>query len=143
DTAYNVVREEGGSIPMTVEAPPAPPEGVVRIGLAGGVAKPSSGYAFEWIQRHAAAITQALLRGEVPQPWKRSTWMDALFVDVLRRHPEDGPGFFRAIFEGNDADRIARFMTETATRRDLLGIMRSLPASPFLRAARRRAMTGL
>ncbi|MEM9071657.1 MAG: lycopene cyclase family protein, partial [Myxococcota bacterium] len=32
DTAYNVMREEGGSIPMTVEAPPAPPEGVVRIG---------------------------------------------------------------------------------------------------------------
>lgn len=129
------LREERGAIPMSALPPPPPPERVVRIGLAAGVAKPSTGYAFEWIQRHAARIAEALRRDEPPPAFRRSTWMDAIFIDVIRRDPALAPALFLRLFERNPPARVARFLTETGTRRDALGVMASLPPAPFLRAA--------
>ncbi|MAQ18753.1 MAG: hypothetical protein CMN30_28645 [Sandaracinus sp.] len=131
---HEVLATEAGTIPMsTAEPPPAPP-GVTRIGLAGGVAKASTGYAFLFAQRHAQAIRVALREGRPPPATVRSAqqvFLDQVFLERLRAEPTAGHRLFLRMFERTSGDRLARFLSETASLRDTLAIMRSLPLGPF------------
>jgi lycopene beta-cyclase len=50
---HEVPREEHGALPMEVGFHDPAPEGCIRMGLGGGAARPSTGYAFARIQRQA------------------------------------------------------------------------------------------
>ena len=135
--AHVVEREEGGVIPMTVDRFPVRP-GIRRIGLAGGVAKPSTGYAFEFAQRDAAQIADALVRGAPPPPFRRQAFLDEVFLGVLARDPAEAPALFYRLFDRNPPARLVRFLSERATPLDHLGVMASLPKRPFIAEALRR-----
>lgn len=135
---HEVTRTERGVIPMHTEPPPPAPARVTRIGLAGGVAKPSTGYAFLFAQRHAAAIADALARGEDPPATvrrERDRLLDAIFLARIDADPTAAHQLFHRLFEAVDPDRIARFLSECASPRDLIAVMRALPAGPFTRQA--------
>lgn len=137
DIPFTIEREEQGCIPMST-GPLAPsPRGTLRIGTGGGVVKPSSGYAFDFIQRHSRSIALALRHGKTPQPYQRAVWMDAVMLQVLQSRPTWAPELFVRLFRNNPPDRLVRFLMETSSPRDALAIMRSLPATPFMRAAMR------
>lgn len=137
DAAHTIEREESGCIPMCAEPPAGSPARTLRIGTGGGLVKPSSGYAFEFIQRHSASIAHAMMRGETPKPYSRALWMDEVMLEVLQARPDWAPELFVRLFRNNDADRLVRFLMEQSSARDALAIMRSLPATPFMRAAMR------
>ena len=142
---HDVVATEGGTIPMSTAAPPPPPEGVTRIGLAGGVAKPSTGYAFLFAQRHARAIARALAEGRPPPGTVRSAtdrFLDQVFLERLRAEPERGHLLFQQLLSQNEGDRIARFLSECASPRDTLAVMSSLPFGAFTRQAIRTIAKG-
>ena len=143
DTAFTIDREERGCIPMSARAVAESPARTLRIGTGGGVVKPSSGYAFEFIQRHSADIVRALRAGEAPKPYARALWMDQVMLEVLQSRPDWAPELFVGLFRNNDPNRLVRFLMERSSPRDALAIMRSLPATPFMRAALRAMARGV
>lgn len=135
---HEVMRRESGTLPMEVgyRTPPAP--GVTHLGLAGGAARPSTGYAFQRIQGQADAVAAGLLRDGVPRlpddgPMAR--FMDRVFLRVLAAAPERGPALFESLFRNAPKERLERFLSGSTRADDRLSVMASLPPLPFLRAA--------
>lgn len=143
--ASRVIRTEHGRLPMGLLARPerlAP--GHVRAGLAGGAARPSSGYAFLRIQRWARECAARLLaagdpagadlRAPAPDP-ATTRVMDRVFLRVLAKAPERGPEMFRAMIAGTPPDRLIRFLSDRGGPRDHLALALALPVLPFAREA--------
>ena len=135
---YSLVRSEHGILPMG--EPPATPRGdgdPVRAGLTAGGARPSTGYAFQRIQRWAEKCADALGRGEGPLGHAVDPFipraMDDLFLRVLRARPELAPDLFLSLFRRVDPARIARFMSDHGRLSDYAAIISALPPAPFLR----------
>lgn len=132
--SHRVVSTEEGTIPMSTELPPPAPPRVTRIGLAGGVAKPSTGYAFLFAQRHARAIASALAKGEAPPSSvrrPRDRFLDEVFLARLRADPSGAHHLFERLFAGMEGDQLARFLSECARPSDLLRVAAALPIGPF------------
>ncbi len=135
---YRVTRKERGVLPMSVGAPAPAPRGVTRIGLAGGAAKPASGYVFSFIQRWSAAIAEAVVAGQpIPKMPRnaRTRALDDIFLAELAARPHVAPGLFTAMFDRVPVDMLVRFLNERSSPRDELSIMRALPASPMVKRA--------
>lgn len=139
---YEVIERERGVLPMSTERyEPAVSPRVVRIGIAGGLARPATGYAFLAIQRHARVLARALARETAPRPpdvrAARTLFLDRVFLSYLARHPERAPELFARMFERVPADTLARFLSEASQLRDDLQVMSALPALPFAAEALR------
>ena len=136
--ACRIVRTESGILPMGMTRPPAQlGRGHWRAGLMSGAARPATGYAFQRIQRWAAACSAALRSGRdpvghPPDPLLTQL-MDRLFLDVLRSHPERGPELFMGLFGHAPTPRIVRFLSDRSTLLDRLAIAAALPTGLFLR----------
>jgi lycopene beta-cyclase len=156
DLAFQTVSHEAGVIPMTTapfDAWPSPR--IVRIGTAGGHAKPSTGYAFLAVQRFvrefAPRVVAALRAGGYAEPpaarSPRTTTLDTIFLSYLRSHPERAPATFYRLFERVPPAVLARFLSDTGTLADDLTVMRTsdsprlaletLRAAPLLRRRKR------
>ncbi len=137
---YTVTEEESGAIPMAVGTDPSR-EGsrISPIGLAGGAARPSSGYAFLRIQRQAKRFASAIAAGEDmpigPLASRKYDLLDSIFLKVLADRPALVPGIFGRMFAGSDPSSVVRFLSETSSLADDLKIVASLPKWPFLAAA--------
>lgn len=135
---YQTVYTEFGVIPMT-DAPAPPSDGprVVNIGTAGGLSKPSTGYTFTRMQRHAAAIARALAASQAPRPFTsspHSRLLDAVLLDVLANNHVPGSEVFMRLFERNPASRVLRFLDEDCDARDTLALMSTVQIPAFSRA---------
>jgi lycopene beta-cyclase len=117
---------------------------VVAIGARAGLIKASTGYAYQRIQRDSAAIARSLVRHGHPYDLPRSRFrhrlMDALLLDVLNQEPARLEPSFAGLFAVNPAERILRFLDEDTRVGEEIGLARSMPARPYLRALARRAL---
>ena len=135
--AHTVVRTESGILPMGIVSPPAElGAGHWRAGLMSGAARPATGYAFQRIQRWADECSSALRCGHdpvghAPDPLL-TRFMDRLFLDVLRNHPERGPELFMRLFGRAPTARIVRFLSDRGTLWDRAAVAAALPTSLFL-----------
>lgn len=137
-TGFSVIRSEHGILPMGRRLTPthrAP--GYVHAGLAAGGARPSTGYAFQRIQRWARECGAAVARGEAPRPHASDPpiqrAMDELFLRVLRSRPDLAPNIFLSLFVKVEPERIARFMSDRGRFSDYAAVITALPPLPFLR----------
>ena len=131
--SYRVLREEHGITPMTDwPFPRRADRHVMTIGLHGGRAKPSTGYAFMRIQQDAEAIAASLAQHghpfAVPPGARRYRYFDAVLLDILQHHPEDTVSLFAALFQRNSAERIFRFLDGEASLWENLHMVPSLPS---------------
>ncbi len=143
---------EHGVIPMTTapfDAWPSPR--VVRLGLAGGHAKPSTGYAFLAVQRFVGAFAPrvvAALRADTPAeppPVRspRTTALDTVFLSYLSRYPEHAPSTFFRLFDRVPPAVLLRFLSDTGTVADDLRVMRSCEVARLsVEAARMTLLLG-
>lgn len=132
------LREESGALPMEVGFTDQRRDGVIAMGLRGGAARPSTGYAFARIQAQADHVAAALMNGEAPRPTldgPATRFMDRVFLQVLQTMPERGPALFESLFRNAPPDRLERFLSGSTHPVDRLSVMTSLPTLPFLRAA--------
>lgn len=147
DAPVRVMRTESGILPMGMKrATAALGPGHVHAGLMSGAARPATGYAFQRIQRWADGCADALRRGQgagghQPDPLL-TRWMDDLFLDVLRHHPERGPELFTRLFQRAATPRVVRFLSDRATFMDRVAVAASLPTGLFLRQLMRPARRG-
>ena len=134
---FAIGRQEEGAIPMSSgavsEAIPRATR-MLAIGQRGGAAKPSSGYAFQFIQRQCEALSTHIESHGVSRPLRWlpprthiATMFDRVFLGYLRRHPQEGPSLFTGLFKNTNPDALARFMSEEGGLRDHLAVMNAVP----------------
>ncbi len=137
---YRITAKEAGAIPMTDHPlPTRTGERIINLGTRGGRAKPSTGYAFQRIQRHSARLVAALAStGHPPANPTGDQWQfrlfDTLLLDIMQRQGETVRDIFRQLFERNPVQRILRFLDEETTWTENLQIMNSVRPWPFLRS---------
>lgn len=139
---YMILRRERGVIPMARIKPLAPH--VTAIGANGGAIRPASGYAFPFIQKQVAILTDELTRsatlprGAVVPHQPVDLWMDDIFLSVLRHQPALAPKIFLAMANALSGDEMARFLSGMADARLRAKIIMAMPKLPFLRALLRK-----
>ncbi len=148
--SYEIEYTEKGVIPMEDRRYPARYcRNVWNVGTMGGLTKPSTGYTFTRIQKHSAAIADALARGKNPpsdimSPYRFRVY-DMLLLFNLHRDPEASLTIFYELFRKNRFDRILQFLEEQTRFDQDLRIMASVPWGPFFRAIyhmKHRILTG-
>ena len=132
------IRTEAGALPMEAGFAEPGPAGVIRMGLGGGAARPSTGYAFARNQMQADQVAKALACGDHPHtgldgPMTR--FMDRVFLQVMAANPGRGPALFETLFRNAPRDRLERFLSGSTHIADRVSVMSSLPPLPFLHAA--------
>ena len=114
--------------------------GMLRIGLAGGAVRPSSGYAFLRIQRQCRTLAAALAKGQMPRRGllgrsRKHRTLDIVFLEAMRRKPSMAPTYFHRLFSHASPAAVIRFLTERDTMSDDLAVLKALPIADFVRAA--------
>lgn len=137
---YTIVEEEFGVIPMTNHKFPRGEGRIINIGTAGGQTKASSGYTFQFIQKHTEALVQSLRKNNHPflnKPLypRRFDWYDTTMLNVLYNEKAKGDKIFSDMFSKNSPDRILRFLDNESNLEDELNIVGSLPGMVFTQAA--------
>lgn len=138
--SYNVLHEEFGIIPMTNHLFPTQQGNVVYIGIAGGQAKGSSGYAFNFIQKRTTQIVESLVQNNHPFVTrsfndKKFHLYDSVLLNVLQNKKMEGAAIFSSIFKGNKPQNVLQFLDNDSSFLQDLKIMSSVPTSIFLPAA--------
>lgn len=134
----NIQRSEQGILPMIASVSPVDTDCWHYAGMAGGHMRSATGYAFVSVQRWAQVVAVAMMNNK---PWpnyqpikNRYRWMDKIFLRVLAEQMDIAPALFLRLLEKTDSDQFTRFMTERASYRDLLAIIKAMPKRPFLNA---------
>ncbi len=137
---YKIIEEEFGIIPMTNFDFPTHEGRIINIGTAGGQTKGSSGYTFNFIQKHVKKITEHLLKNEKPIIEtslfdKRFKLYDSTLLNILTHNKVGGDRVFADLFKKNESARVLRFLDNESTLEDEVNIMASVPAWVFMKAA--------
>ncbi len=139
-TDYTISHEEFGVIPMTNHQFPLQDGRIVYTGIAGGQAKGSSGYAFQFIQKRTKQIVDSLVKNGSVSLQKTFTdkkfhLFDSVLLNVLHHQKMNGGEIFSLIFKHNPPQRVLRFLDNETNFTEDLQIMRSVPTGIFLPAA--------
>ncbi len=136
--SYKIIDEEFGAIPMTNFKFSSHQNNIINIGTAGGQTKGSSGYTFNFIQKHSKALTDQLIKKENPfinPAQKRFHFYDSVLLNILYNNSLPGKKIFTDLFKNNEIDNVLRFLDNETTIREELKIISSLPTMPFMKAA--------
>lgn len=144
---YQILHVEQGRIPMASHKFPTSEGRTVFIGTAGGQTKGSTGYTFQNIQRHSAAIVEALKQGKSPivEPsrWQqRFRAYDNALLRVLAKGYYPGAPLFEQLFLKNPPRRILSFLDEQSDFGMELALMNSVPRRIFTRAVIENMLPG-
>ncbi len=135
-----VLRSEHGILPMGLVNPPRHPDpSWVRVGLTAGAARPSTGYAFQRIQRWALECALSISAHGMPVGHRSDPAplraMDRLFLDVLRADPQGGGQLFFSLFQDAQTASVIRFLSGSTRLHDALAVVAAMPFKSFIRAA--------
>ncbi len=114
---YQVVAREQGINPLTdYPFPRRAGRHILRIGIPGGMLKPTTGFAFTRIQRDAAAVVQSLVAHghpfAVPAPAAGYRLADSLLLRAMARHGGRMGALLATLFRLGSPAHILRFLDE-------------------------------
>ncbi len=140
---YEVVEEEAGVIPMSTSISSTRPLArSIPIGIAGGAARPSSGYAFARIQRQVQGLASAVAGGDPSRSCRhhrlapaKYDFLDRIFLRFIADRPGDTPAIFSRLFKQVPADSLVRFLCDKSRLADDLSVILALPKKDFIAAA--------
>ena len=137
---YTVTHTESGIIPMTNYNFSKGEKRVINIGMAGGQTKASSGYTFQFIQKHSEKIIDALINDNDPlltQTFseKRFLLYDSILLNVLYHKKMNGDELFAQLFRKNTPQAVFKFLDNETSFKEELKIMNSVSLKTFLPAA--------
>ncbi|MBL7700405.1 MAG: hypothetical protein JNK79_19725 [Chitinophagaceae bacterium] len=135
---YSVTASEFGMIPMTDINFPQSKGRIFFIGTAGGRTKASSGYTFRNIQKHSAAIVQALIDSGNPlttEPSKKFRFYDSVLLKILSEDNAQGAAIFTKLFATNQMTAVFKFLDNETTVAEDIRLISGLPKTKFLKAA--------
>jgi lycopene beta-cyclase len=129
-----LIREEVGVIPM--EQVTKSEDGLQAIGASSGAIRLSSGYGFSSIQSQMHGLAMNLSEGNDQVPQSMSTAlirMDKIFNNVLLSRPDLSKEIFMRTARALDGDEFARFMLGSASIKEWLKVILSMPKAPFIK----------
>ncbi len=137
---FTVEEEEFGIIPMSNFAFTRQSSPVINIGTAGGQTKGSSGYTFQFIQKHSDVIRDALVNGIYPGKGenvfnRRFKLYDDTLLQVLHSKKLTAAQVFSDLFRRNKPQLIFKFLDNETSLSEEIKIMSSVPSHVFLPAA--------
>jgi lycopene beta-cyclase len=135
--SYKILEKEFGVIPMTNHKFPSYYNHIIHIGTAGGQTKGSSGYTFNFIQKHSKAIVDSLITTSKPfveQPSGRFNFYDSVLLQILKKETLPGRQIFTDLFRNNPVDKVFKFLDNETSLAEEWKIISSLPMFPFLKA---------
>lgn len=138
--SYVVAEQEFGVIPMTDITFVKQIGRVINIGTAGGRTKGSSGYTFQFIQKHSEKLVSDMLKYGYPKNEetlsdKKFKIYDSTLLNILSNNKIPGDKIFADLFQKNPVDRVLRFLDNESTLEDEINVMGTLPHSAFMKAA--------
>lgn len=137
---YSVLEQEYGVIPMTNMKFVKRVGRVINVGTAGGQTKGSSGYTFQFIQKHSdKLISNLLLYGYLKESElffdKRFNFYDSTLLNILSGNKLPGEKIFSDLFSKNPTERVLRFLDNETTFEDEINLVATLPQGVFIKAA--------
>jgi lycopene beta-cyclase len=142
-SSYQIIEKEFGVIPMTNHKFPTRQNNIVNIGTAGGQTKGSSGYTFNFIQKHSKAIVESLIATGKPflssEP-QRFNFYDGILLKVLSDGIVPGNKIFTDLFRKNAVQKVFRFLDNETNLAEEVKIISTLPTLPFLKAGIRHLL---
>jgi len=142
---YEITEVEQGNIPMSCyDFTATNSERVLKIGIAGGWAKASTGYTFYKSSKKVRQLV-GFLKTEKPlcqfEKRNRFWWYDLLFLDVLYSNNAMGKLLFESLFKKRNPDLVLKFLDEETNFWEELKVMWACPKWLFLKALFKRVLT--
>jgi len=139
---YKIKEREQGVIPMTAyDFSKENKSNYLKIGIAGGWAKPSTGYTFYNSYKKSKQLVQFIKEGKSLSKFQKKNrfWFyDLLLLDVLSYNNAKGSKIFEALFKKHSPQLILKFLDEETTLLEELKVIFSCPKKPFLKALFKR-----
>ena len=129
--AHRIKRKEKAIIPMAIISPDDQ-RGVLKIGTSAGMVRASSGYSMRrianWIlELKVREINDKNLVTYKYKPNYFLNWLDKIFLNVIYNYPEKGPYLFMMLFRKANTSSLIRFLSDDASKLDLINILLSMP----------------
>lgn len=139
-TTYKITHSEFGVIPMSLAKFPTHlgnNRRIINIGTAGGYTKPSTGYTFQFVQKHMGKLVTQLKNNESPVVTptfreKMFEWYDRTLLEVLLSRRLSGEKIFTSLFGQVDPERILAFLANESGFWEEFKIRNSVPQFPFV-----------
>jgi lycopene beta-cyclase len=139
---YQILEKEKGNIPMTsYNFNDHNSKNIMHLGIAGGWAKPSSGYTFMRTHQRTMALIPFLKKEKPLNAFfkKDRFWFyDLLLLDILFRDNSKGRLIFGQLFKRRSPQKIFKFLDEKTTIWEDLVIIAACPKKEFILAFLRR-----
>ena len=137
-TDYQITEVEQGNIPMTCyDFTQENTNRILKIGMAGGWTKASTGYTF---YNSFKKVTQLAEHLKTERPLKkfdkknRFWYYDLLLLDILHKKNYLGRKLFESLFKKQKPQTIFKFLDEETHFLEELKIIASPPSLPFIKA---------
>ena len=128
---FEIIHSESGIIPMGRVSRADINPFLLAIGSNAGAIRPSTGYAFSFIQKQIEHFTSH--KTNPTSPHKRyDLWMDSVFLSVLKSNPEKAPDLFLKLAKSLSGDAFARFLSGDARISDYASVIYSMPKWLFI-----------
>ncbi|WP_136467769.1 lycopene cyclase family protein [Flagellimonas onchidii] len=138
NTNFEIMEVEQGTIPMTCyKFHKHNSDRVMHIGIAGGWAKPSTGFTFYNTSKKVTDLVVHLKKGKPLSKFHKRTkfWFyDLLLLDILYKHNHLGHSIFEAMFKKRKPQLILKFLDEETSLWEDLQIISACPKLPFVKA---------
>ncbi|MFS4466461.1 lycopene cyclase family protein [Maribacter sp. 2210JD10-5] len=135
---YTITDQEQGSIPMTCyDFKEHHSKNIRYIGMAGGWAKPSTGYTFMSTARKIPKLIAHLKSGSPLNKlsFKTKFWFyDLILLDILKRDNSLGQEIFESLFRNRKPQKIFKFLDEKTSILEDIEMMAAPSPWPFTRA---------
>ena len=108
-----------------------------NIGTRGGAVRPSSGYAFTFIQKQVFQIISQIKNGKkinTKVHKKIDLFLDKIFINVITEYPLLAPQIFSSLARILNGDEMAKFMSGHASLLTTCKIIISMPKIPFIKS---------
>lgn len=128
---FEIIHSESGVIPMGRVSRKDSNPFLLAIGSNAGAIRPSSGYAFSFIQKQIEQLTRQNTNPKSPHK-KYDLWMDSVFLSVLKSNPEKAPTLFLKLAKSLSGDAFARFLSGDAKITDYALVIYSMPKWLFI-----------
>ncbi|MCM4162132.1 MULTISPECIES: lycopene cyclase family protein [unclassified Arenibacter] len=139
---YEILDREKGNIPMSCyDFNIHNSKHLMHIGVAGGWAKPSSGFTFMRTHQKTMALIPFLKENRPLNTFHKKDrfWFyDLLLLDILSRDNSKGRLIFGQLFKNRSPQKIFAFLDEKSTIWQDLSIILACPKKEFIRAFLRR-----
>ena len=131
---FEIINSEIGVIPMGEVKPFDSNPFLYKIGSNAGAIRPSSGYAFSFIQKQILHFLNNKIMPLTPHK-KYDLWMDKVFLEVIKSSPKIAPSLFFNLAKALNGDSFARFLSGEAKIWDYILVISSMPKWLFLKHA--------